>query len=242
MERGRREELPPARDRMGTTRVLKLAYEHGLSQRKRKIDNLSARKKKERAKVFLMLIGELYGMEKAYKAEGLTAGEIKERRNSAETNRVIADLCCRLNDMLNVKDTLGDLMLKAVNYLQSFWKQLMAWRNDGNYSIDNNLAERSIRPLTVQRKNSMMFGSETGSRRPLVRIDNTLAEKEISTIYHTIIETCKLAGKSQDVFRPRCCSLRSRPRDARDRGGAFSWSASSMRSILVEPITRTCFR
>ena len=36
----------------------------------------------------------------------------------------------------------------------------MAWRNDGNYSIYNNLAERSIRPLTVQRKNSMMFGSE----------------------------------------------------------------------------------
>lgn len=120
----------------------KLAYEQGID---------------ERAKIFLMLIGELYGMEKAYKAEGLTAEEIKERRNSAETNRVIAYLCCRLNDMLNVKDTLGDLMLKAVNYLQSFWKQLMAWRYDGNYSIDNNLAERSIRPLTVQRKNSMMF-------------------------------------------------------------------------------------
>ena len=148
----------------------KLAYEQGSD---------------ERAKIFLMLIGELYGMEKAYKAAGLTAEEIKERRNSAETNRVIADLCCRLNDMLNVKDTLGDLMLKAVNYLQNFWKQLMAWRNDGNYSIDNNLAERSIRPLTVQRKNSMMFGSEKGVL--------------ISTIYHTIIETCKLAGKS-----PRC--------------------------------------
>ena len=103
--------------------------------------------------------GELYGMEKAYKAAGLTAEEIKKRRNSADTNRVIADLCCHLNYMLNMKETLGDLMLKAVNYLQNFWKQLMAWRNDGNYSIDNNLAERSIRPLTVQRKNSMMFGS-----------------------------------------------------------------------------------
>ena len=152
----------------------KLAYEQGSD---------------ERAKIFLMLIGELYAMEKAYKAAGLTAAEIKERRNSAETNRVIADLCCRLNDMLNVKDTLGDLMLKAVNYLQSFWKQLMAWRNDGNYSIDNNLAERSIRPLTVQRKNSMMFGSEKGVL--------------ISTIYHTIIETCKLAGKSPRRFMER---------------------------------------
>ena len=100
---------------------------------------------KEKARIFLMLFGELYVMEKAYNAEGLTAEEIKERRNSAETNRVIADLCCRLNDMLNIKETLGDLMLKAVNYLQSFWKQLMAWRNDGNYSIDNKLAEQITR-------------------------------------------------------------------------------------------------
>ena len=152
----------------------KLAYEQG---------------SEEKARIFLMLIGELYGMEKAYKAEGLTAEEIKERRNSAETNRVIADLCCRLNDMLNIKETLGDLMLKAVNYLQSFRKQLMAWRNDGNYSIDNKLAERSIRPLTVNRKNSMMFGSEKGVL--------------ISTIYHTIIETCKLTGKSPRRFMGR---------------------------------------
>ena len=50
---------------------------------------------------------------------------------------------------LDKEQELVDLMLKAVNYLQSFWKQLMVWCNDGNYSIDNNQAERSIRPLTV---------------------------------------------------------------------------------------------
>ena len=49
----------------------------------------------------------------------------------------------------------------------------------------------------------MMFGSETGSNMPLVRIDNPLAEKELSTIYHTIIETCKLAGKSPKRFSER---------------------------------------
>lgn len=114
----------------------KLAYEQGND---------------ERAKILLMLIGWALWYEKALKAERQTTEEIKKRRNSAETNLVIADLCCRLNDMLNVKDTHGDLMLKVVNYFQSFWKQLMGWRNDGNDSIDNNLAERNIRPLTVQR-------------------------------------------------------------------------------------------
>lgn len=73
-------------------------------------------------------------------------------------------------------------MQKAVNYLKNFWKQLVAYRNDGNYSIDNNLAERSIRPMTVLRKNIMMYGSSKGA--------------EISAIYHTIIVTCKLSGIS----------------------------------------------
>ena len=62
----------------------------------------------------------------------------------------------------------------------------MVWRNNGNYSIDNNLAERSICPLIVQRKNNLLFGSEKGVL--------------ISTIYHTIIETCKLSGKSPRRF------------------------------------------
>lgn len=121
-------------------------------------------------------------LEKRYKSEKLTADEIKEMRNSAETNTIIANLACRLNDMLNIYDNLSSQMQKAVNYLKNFWKQLVAYRKDGNYSIDNNLAERSIRPMTVLRKNIMMYGSSKGA--------------EISAIYHTIIETCKLSGIS----------------------------------------------
>ena len=51
---------------------------------------------------------------------------------------------------------------------------------DGEYSIDNMAAERAIRPITVQRKNSLFFGSVKG-------IQN-------SAIYNTFIETCKQAG------------------------------------------------
>ena len=136
----------------------------------------------ERARYFLEQIEGLYMLEKRYKSEKLTADEIKEMRNSAETNTIIANLACRLNDMFNIHDNLSSLMQKAVSYLKNFWKQLIAYRNDGNYSIDNNLAERSIRPMTVLRKNIMMYGSSKGA--------------EISAIYHTIIVTCKLSGIS----------------------------------------------
>lgn len=51
-----------------------------------------------------------------------------------------------------------------------------------NYTIDNSLAERSIRPMTVERKNSLFFCSTDGAKA--------------SAIFHTIIETCKLLGIS----------------------------------------------
>ncbi len=42
------------------------------------------------------------------------------------------------------------------------WDNLVRYREDGEYTIDNNLAERSIRPLTNNRKNSLFYGSERG--------------------------------------------------------------------------------
>jgi hypothetical protein len=58
----------------------------------------------------------------------------------------------------------------------------MAYRNNGRYSIDNSIAERSIRTLTIERKNKMAFGSHKGA--------------ETSTVYHTFIGTCKMGALS----------------------------------------------
>lgn len=81
-------------------------------------------------------------------------------------------------------------MNKALNYLHTFGKQLYAYRNHGEYTIDNTDVERAIRPITVQRKNSMFFRSVRG-------IQN-------SAVYNTFIETCKQVGVS---FRDYYCKL-----------------------------------
>ena len=90
----------------------------------------------------------------------------------------------------NPDESRSELMSKVLNYLKTFWNQIFAYRNDGEYSIDNMAAERAIRPITVQRKNSLFFGSVKG-------IQN-------SAIYNTFIETCKQAGVS---FRDYFCRL-----------------------------------
>ena len=136
-----------------------------------------------RAKYFIDKIGWLYNQEKQYRQQGLTAGEIKDERNSDKVNQVIMDLRNKLDYHLYFdKIAKGDLMQKAINYMHTFWEQLFRYRNDGNYTIDNSLAERSIRPMTVERKNSLFFCSKEGAKA--------------SAIFHTIIETCKLLGLS----------------------------------------------
>lgn len=72
----------------------------------------------------------------------------------------------------------GELMEKAVRYLDNFRKQIFAYTKDGRYSIDNNIDERCIRPLTGERKNSLSFGSHRMARA--------------SVIYHTVIATCQM--------------------------------------------------
>lgn len=68
------------------------------------------------------------------------------------------------------------------NYLHKFWKQVFAYRNDVEYTIDNLAAERAIRPQTIQRKGSLFFGSVQGALR--------------SAMYNTFIQTCKQVGVS----------------------------------------------
>lgn len=66
--------------------------------------------------------------------------------------------------------------------MKNVWAPVMVYRNDDRYCIDNSIAERSIRTLTIERKNKMAFGSHQSA--------------ETSTVYHTLIETCKMGALS----------------------------------------------
>lgn len=136
------------------------------------------------AKPFLKWIGKLYRLEREYQRLGLTPEQIKIRRNDEETSRIIQEMRTEL-DRLWSKDRIKQSQLDpvfatALRYLYNQWDGLMNYRNDGEYSIDNNIAERNVRPATIERKNSLSFASEDGI--------------ESSTTYHTVIQTCRMMG------------------------------------------------
>ena len=137
----------------------------------------------EKADFFIGEMGKLYAREDLYRKLGYSEEKIRGSRNDGYTTDIIAGMRKRLTDLLaKGEGEVSDLMWKAMTYLDKFWKNIFAYRKDGAYTIDNLVAERAIRNLTVQRKNSLFFCSVKGAVN--------------SAIYNTFIETCRLAKVS----------------------------------------------
>ena len=128
---------------------------------------------------FLSQIKKLYKREKLYssKPDYYTSDRIKDARNDEFTNGIVNSMHEKLLEYIaKGEDYFPDKVWRALNYFYNFWDQIFAYRHDGEYSIDNMAVERAIRPLTVQRKNSLFLCSEKGAKN--------------SGIYNTFISTC----------------------------------------------------
>lgn len=79
----------------------------------------------------------------------------------------------------------GDLA-KAMRYALKRWDAFALFLDDGRVAIDNNPAERAIRPVAIARKNWLFVGSDAGGE--------TLADAM------TVIETAKLAGLNPEAY------------------------------------------
>jgi len=67
---------------------------------------------------------------------------------------------------------------QAVAYAQNQWPALIRYVEHGMLAIDNNAAERALRPIAVGRKNWLVAGSEEGGHR--------------AAILYTLVGSCKL--------------------------------------------------
>lgn len=124
----------------------------------------------------LMRIAELYRIE----------GEIRGR--SAEEHRMVRQERSRplveaLEPWLRTKLQLISQKTKlaeAIRYTLSRWQGLSMFLDDGRVEIDNNVVERTIRPLALTCKNALFAGSDDGAER--------------WAVIASLIETCKLGG------------------------------------------------
>lgn len=130
---------------------------------------------------FVKQIGRLYLVEAECFLKGLAAEETKYRRNRREVTRILESIQSKAEELLSRQRIhYSPALRRALNYMKRGWENLIRYREDGDYSIDNSIAERAVRPYTVFRNGTMFHGSERG-------VENT-------TFFYSLIETGKARG------------------------------------------------
>lgn len=77
-------------------------------------------------------------------------------------------------------------LAEVIRYALGHWAGLVVFLNDGRVELDTNPVERAMRPIALNRKNSLFAGSDEGA--------------EHWAILATLVENCKLPGINPTVY------------------------------------------
>jgi transposase len=102
-----------------------------------------------------------------------------------KTRPLLADMEPWLKARLQTISQKGKLA-DAIRYVLTRWQGLNRFVDDGMIEIDSNTVERSIRPITLTRKNALFAGSDGGA--------------EHWAIVASLIETCKLNAINPEAY------------------------------------------
>jgi transposase len=122
----------------------------------------------------------LYTIERQLR-ESSAGPALRQAVRAAQSRPVLQRLhrwCIRLHDKKRCLPQSN--MGKALTYFLNQWEPLCRFLEDGRVEIDNNLAENSIRPTAVGKKNWLFIGAE--------------AAGETSAILYTLIESARRRG------------------------------------------------
>ncbi|MDM9646338.1 IS66 family transposase, partial [Rhizobium sp. S163] len=159
-----------APDRVGSDIRLAYCWAHA----RRKLVEITRTGSTPIAEEGVKRIGELYRIEAELR--GLDA-DARLAGRQARSAPLVADMRTWLTlhrSRVAGKSPLGE----AIAYIAKFWDGLCIFLTDGRIEIDNNSVERTIRPIALNRKNSLFAGHDAGA-------------ENWATIA-SLIETCKL--------------------------------------------------
>ncbi len=100
------------------------------------------------------LIDKIFKEESKYKEGTYTQEQIKEARNSKKYKEILENIDNMIAEE-NEKEVISENLRKAINYYINIKEkgQLYTFLEDGEMEIDNNLAERTVKPFVIGRKN-----------------------------------------------------------------------------------------
>ncbi len=102
---------------------------------------------------------------------------------------------------------------QAIGYVMRQWEALKRYTEHGALNIDNNLAERTLRPVAIGRKNWLFAGSDEGARR--------------AAVIFSLVASCRLHGVNPYAyFRFLLEQLPIHPAERIGELTPFAWAQS----------------
>ena len=145
---------------------------------------LQGKGKSGKADKALAKIQKLYGIESRLK------GATVETRK-AERQQHAKPILDELYEWMTTQQVLASSSLgKAIKYTLGQWPKLIRYIDDGHLSIDNNRAERAIKPLVIGRKNWLFSNTPNGA--------------DASAMLYSIVETAKANGLILYDYMVKC--------------------------------------
>ena len=119
-------------------------------------------------------IAEFYAIEKDIRGRSAEERRLVRQQKSRPLAEAFERWLRAKLALISQKGRLAD----AIRYALSRWEGLTRFIDDGRIELDNNAVERSIRPITLNRKNALFAGSDGGAQH--------------WAIIASLVETCKL--------------------------------------------------
>ena len=127
-------------------------------------------------------IAKLYGVEKEVRGQPPDERvKIRQRKSKPIFDDLEAWLHAQLTRISGKSPLAG-----AIRYALTQMKKLRPWLDHGFLELDNNTAERSMRPIALGRKNYLFMGSDGGGKA--------------AAIAYTLVETAKLNGVNPQAW------------------------------------------
>jgi len=132
-----------------------------------------ATKNETRANEALSLIGEIYEIEAKIKGMSPESKYFYRKKHSKIKYRQFYRWLKKTKRII-IRNT---PLCKAIVYALNHWRALQNVLSDGSLQVDNNTAERAMKPVVLGRKNYLFAGNDEGGKS--------------AAIIYSIIETCK---------------------------------------------------
>jgi len=161
-----------------------------------------------RADVALGMINKLYGIERDLKDSGDGARHAGRQQHSLPLLTQLKVWLDKTQPQVTAQNALG----KAVHYLASNWSRLVRYVEAGHLPIDNNAAERAIRPFVIGRKNWLFSDTPKGATA--------------SAQLYSLMETVKANGQEPYAYLRHILERLPAAQSVEDYEALLPWNCS----------------